>query len=438
MIDISTLSENQIQTAIHTILCRRTQVIEYQDTEEAKYDLSNLQGTPQFRKLLNKNYYRYVDNLIPRVLSGVTDRLEIKEFKIVGDVEDTEEKIKDLYPLLKSINFDSLQKQVHRSALRDGASYLVAEKVVDKVRVFVQTADLFEVIRDENNPNIIVGAVKIWEVEGGIRLNVYYDETVERYFANKEYLFDVKTSDFSPYTSDGAEYVQRHGFKTLPVFAFVNNPTVSYKGVSELVSILPIQKTLNTALINLLIAAEAWALPTRYLLGFSAEYNEDGTTKPLKIESGGTWVFGDSEIKIGQLPAADLNNQLQVMNDLRVEMSRISGIPLHLLGLSSDYPSGESLKVSERSLVGKIEDRQCQFSDSWEELIALITDLEKTVIDVEWYEPTPISEFEESQTEKNKQETLSLSLNNLKIMMESNLFSQEEIDLVKKEILEYL
>jgi hypothetical protein len=432
MIDINLISESQIQDALDTILCRRPEVEEYQATEEAKYDLSNLQGTPQFRKLLNKNYYRYVDNLIPRVLSGVTDRLEVKEFKIL---DTTKTKEKNLTSLLKSINFDSLQKQVHRSALRDGSSFIVAEKQIDVVSVFVQTADMFEVIRDADNPSIIIGAVKIWNTDKGLRLNVYYQDTIERYYSDKVHEFGIKLNDFQPY-NDGFGYIQKHGFKTVPVFAFVNNPNIRYKGVSELVSVLPIQKSLNTALINLLIAAEAWALPTRYLLGFQTEYDELGQVKPLKIENGGTWVFGDSEIKIGQLPSADLSNQLQVMNDLRVEMSRISGIPLHLLGLSSDYPSGESLKVAERSLVGKVEDRQCQFSDSWESLLALLTSSTKQQLSVEWYSAAPISEEEEQSIKLKEQTTLKQSLENLQTMIDSGLFTTEQINYFKDEILE--
>lgn len=444
MIDINEISEHSISHTIKKILMRKAEVIEYQDAEKARYDHSNLNGTPQFKRLLSKNYYRYVDNLIPRVIDAVTDRLEVDEF-VIQNANKTQ--MKNLESSLKKLKFEQLQKQVHNASLRDGSCYLICQKsVAGEITVFLNTADIFEVIRDEDNPANLIGAVKFWKTCGGMRLNIYYADRVERYFSQNISEFDqvyysrgdIKLDSFDPYTKDGYEYIQKHGFDKLPVFAFVNNPDNHFCGISELVSLLPIQKTLNTSLINLLIASEAWALPTRYLLGFQAEYDKEGQPIPLKIESGGTWVFGDGEIKIGQLEAADLTNQLAVMNDFRVEMSRLSGVPLHLLGLSGDYPSGESLKVAERSLIGKVKDRQVQFSGSWEAFIALVLSLEIEMIDISWCDPAPISQLEESEICLNETKAQTQKLANIEKAIELGILSKEDLIPLKEKFLSEL
>ena len=434
MILINEIPLCSIQDAIKKILFRKSEVIEFQDAERGRYDLSNMQGTPQFRRLVSKNYYRYVDNLMPRVVDSISDRLEIEGFEFYTPAKTLE---KNLDLLLKKTRFDSLQKQVHNAALRDGSAYIVCQKSpLGEISMHLNTADIFEVVRDEENPNYIIGAVKFWHTCDGQRLNIYYADRVERYLNPRVAEFDalyvtrgkVKTDSFVPYTEDGADFIQKHGFTKLPVFAFINNPDNRFLGISELVSVLPIQKTLNTSLINLLVASEAWALPTRYLLGFQADYDKNGNPVPLKIESGGTWVFGDNEIKIGQLDGADLTQQLAVMNDFRIEISRISGIPLHLLGLSSDYPSGESLKVAERSLIGKVTDKQVQFGNAWEDLSSLLINLpESNYLETDWCDPAPVSPLEEAQICQLETEATKQKLENLKTAIDMGLIKITDI-----------
>ena len=408
MINFSEISESQLGSAIKTILNRKSTVQEYEDAVAGIYDINQMCGSPQFKKYLMKSYYKYADNLCPLVISAVSDRLNVEGFEFYNPARTLEKQLK---LVLKKMRFDSLQKQIHTTTLRDGSCYVVLSRDLNGVFAHPNTADVFEVVRDYDNPQKLIAGVKFWECDEKQRLTIYYSDRIERYYAPEAKVVygnyiscgKLNMDIFEPYNLDGFDYIQYHGFNSLPVFAFINNPDTKHNGISELSSVLPIQKTINTALINLLTACEAWSLPTRYILGYEAEYDSEGRTKPLKMESGGVWVFGDKEIKIGQMDSADLEQQLKVINDFRIEIARISSIPMHLFGLSSDIPSGEALKVAERSLIGKVVDRQVQYGNVYEDMFSLILGVPTTnYIETIWSNPSPSTEQEMWQTNKLK------------------------------------
>lgn len=398
--------QNEIVAAIRTILYRHEEVKSYQDAVAGRYSMT--MGSDRFRRAM-KQYSRMADNLCPRVVSAVADRLTIKSIDPETPSEDIENLIKGQS---RRIRFDALQKRVHFAALRDGSAYLVASKdrVTDRVQLNLNTADMFEVARSSDNPDQIVAGVKLWHDGSNLRLTVYYADRVERWFATKTTLDSwyatilggksINLSVLRPYDLDGSDAVFAHGFDTVPVVAFLNQPDERLRGVSELASVLPIQIALNAAVINLLSAMEAWSVPTRYILGLLNDYDESGNVKVPDLKPGGTWVFGDSEISVGQLPGADLRMAIESINDLRHEIARVSGIPIHALQLTTSYPSGEALKVAEGSLIGKIKDRQVVFGNAWEDCYSqlLLPELEDDLLNCRWESAEIVSQLDSWQS----------------------------------------
>lgn len=369
--------ENEIARAVRKILLRRDEVHRFQAAAQGAYDITV--GSARFKRQMQTNYHRLADNLVPRVLAAINDRLEVQSIDPYVPNEQLETEIKRT---MRKVRFDALTKRAHYAALRDGSSYLVLTKAAGQVGLHLNTADVFEVARDSENPDQIVAGVKIFEdASNKIRLTIYYADRIERYVGNSNLLTmqvgvrrDLKSFNLSSFQLIEEDAVVFHDFGTIPVIPFINQMDHNYEGVSELVSIMPIQLALNAALVNLLAAAEAWSVPTRYIVGLMTDYDDEGNIKTPNPQAGGTWIFGDSEVKIGQLQAADLHQSIAMINDLRSDIARLSGVPVHMLQLTTSYPSGEALRIAESSLVGKIRDRQVVFGNSWEDLISMLVD----------------------------------------------------------------
>lgn len=362
--------------ACNVILNRRDAVRRYQDAASGRYEVTL--GSARFRTYMQRHFSQLADNLSQRVIGCLADRLQVTAVDPYTPNDALKAAIESA---LHQHRFDSFSKRIHSAALRDGASYvLVTQTAGGDKRLHLQTADVFEVARDPEFLEEIVAGVKLWETKGGTRLTVYYADRLERFIRPNatmfSYLNGFELNGFEPYAVDG-DAVQFHSLGRVPVFAYINQPNERLQGVSELASVYPIQIALNSALVNLLAASESWALPTRYIAGMLTEYDDNGDVIKPSAEAGATWVFGDSEIKIGQLPGADLRMNIEMLNDLRAEIARVSGIPQHTLLLTTAYPSGESLRVAESALIGKLRDRQITYGNSHEDLINLLVGTEE-------------------------------------------------------------
>jgi hypothetical protein len=396
--------QDYIDAAVRTILLRRDEVRRFQDACAGKYEMTI--GSDRFRRHMLRQYSRLADNLAPRVVSAVADRLTIKSIDPYTPNETTENEIKRE---MRRIDFDEFSNDVHYAALRDGAVYVVGHKdETGSIHIALNTADVFEVARDDFGR--LVAGVKVWTDDSRRwRMTVYYKDRTERYYLPNAdsvswaatILTDkpINYGQLQPFTADGGDAAVSHGFKSLPVVPFINQPDTRRRGVSELASVLPLQLALNAAMINLLSSMEAWSLPTRYITGLMSTYDDNGNIKAPELKAGGTWVFGDTEVNIGQLPAADLRMAIESINDLRHEIARVSGIPIHMLQLTTAYPSGDALKVAESSLIGKIRDRQIRFGNAWENVFSqlLIPNLADDLLNCRWESAEIVSQLDSWQ-----------------------------------------
>lgn len=396
--------ESEIKAAIRRILARRDEVGQFQDAAAGRYEISV--GSMRFKEQMRRNFNRLADNLVPRVLAAVSDRLIINGIDPYTPDDQLHERIKQQ---MRDLRMDAFSKRVHHAALRDGSAFVVLTRdLAGKPALHLNTADCFEVARDDENQDRILCGVKVWtDSAKRQRITIFYSDRIERYVlpSNAASLEsapilggELDLNGLQPFDEDGGASVVPHEFGSVPVAAFLNQPDERLEGVSELVSVLPIQQALNASLINLLAAAEAWAVPTRYICGLLSEYDDNGDIVKPEPSAGGTWIFGDESIKIGQLPGADLHQSIAAINDLRHEIARVSGVPIHMLQLTTSYPSGEALKVAEASLVGKIRDRQVVFGNAWEDIYSLLIDTGGNHLSTRWSAAEMISDLDRWQS----------------------------------------
>jgi hypothetical protein len=85
----------------------------------------------------------------------------------------------------------------------------------------------------------------------------------------------------------------------------------------------------------------------------------------------------DPETRFGTFESSDLTQYVEVLENFRSEIARVSGTPLHYLFITrGDFPSGEAMKSAEARFSRKVENRQGSFGNQWEDLLALALRME--------------------------------------------------------------
>ena len=81
---------------------------------------------------------------------------------------------------------------------------------------------------------------------------------------------------------------------------------------------------------------------------------------------------GATEASSARSTRATSTQYVEVQENLRAEIARVSGTPLHYLFITKgDYPSGEAMKSAEARFTRKVEQRQQALGNQWEDLFAL-------------------------------------------------------------------
>lgn len=359
---------------------------------------------------MSNNFFRLVhslrDNLMPTVVNALADRLQLAGFSA------TENATANDY--LSNVFFKALDTKaglLHSRAITTGDSYaIVWPNAAGQATVYPQKTNSIVLRYEESDlgEDVIAEAVKTWQAsDGRLRVIRYLPDRIERYVTKaKSGKLPESTSVLIPYAEDGLEPVQINPYGRVPVFRFANGNEFAS---SELKDVVPIQDLINKTIVDMAVASEYQALPQRWITG-AQRPRDPATGELVKLESGPSslWTFQNPDTKLGQFEAADLSKFLEVLNDLRLEVARISRTPAHLFMLQGgDFPSGEALRTAEAPLSTKIRDRQNVFGETWEEIAEFACQIEGIAtpgdIDALWENTQPNSELEQTEVALNKQ-----------------------------------
>lgn len=351
----------------------------------ASYDKKNKQFFALFKE--------FSDNLCRVPVDAIVDRLQIREFSVEQGAAQVGV---DAWAIWKANRMTEAARRVHREALRQGDAYvLVWPDEEGTTRIYPQRAKQMMVDYDPEKPEEISWAAKWWieRANRRIRVNLYFPDRIEKYVKPTE-------TDFSlPTTGKSFERLEvtPHPYGRVPVFHFANDSDDGLVGRSELQIVVPLQNGLNKALLDMLVGSEYHALPQRWITGLEVLRDENGkAVKPFEPGADKIWTVANEQAKFGQFDAANLEQFLKVANDFRTEVARVTGLPMHYMNVSSgQQPSGEALRTSEARLVQKVVDRQGDFGDVWEDVMAFALKLEKKPADAQlealWVDPQSIS-----------------------------------------------
>ncbi|MFD3038357.1 phage portal protein [Mycolicibacterium senegalense] len=333
--------------------------------------------SPEAKAALGTRFGRMATNLCRVAVTSLTERLRVTGFTGAQVWADW----------LRN-DLDEQSVAAHREALLLGSSYVItwADKF-GRPKVTVETAKQMACLRDPGT-RTLTAAVKRWETATTTEAIVYGPEVITRYRANQT---GATTAGFV--TVD--EIANPLG--VVPVVRLLNSDRILDEGCSEIEDILPLNDALNKVLTDLMVASEYTGRPRRWATGVELEEvpvldddgNETGeTTEQNPYPEGTRMMIAEGEAaKFGQLDAADMGGYGNAVDVLLTQISAVSGLPAHYLGISHDNPaSADALRASEASLTARAEARQAQFGRSWEDVARLIVGVrdgaDPTTVDV--------------------------------------------------------
>jgi len=313
-------------------------------------------------------------NLCPRVVHALTDRLRLVGF----EHHDTEagraggrpeppsaaDSGQRAWAMWQDARLDRHFNRVKYEAVATGDAYMLVWPDPDeptRPRFYPQRADQVVCRYDAERPDVPRFAAKLWPEGARYRLNLYHPTHIEKYATPDRAGQGVpeKAAAFLP-LADEPTVINPYG--RVPIFHFIFED-----GKGELKDIIPLQDALNKELGDLVVASEFGAFPMKYAIGVSADEEDEDA---IKVGIDRIMTVANKEAKLGEFSSTDLKNYTDTIFAFAELMALTKGIPLHLLRMAGDIPSGESLKTAEAPLVARVMETQIDFGDELEGMMA--------------------------------------------------------------------
>lgn len=407
-------------------------------------------ATQKFRSAFGSTLESFAYNRMPMIVDALADRLQITGFGSTPN--DLAEEWMEIWD---ANNMDVRSGQVEREKFTTGDAYLIVEQEprTGDVLLWPQPANLVRVHRADDRPGHIDYATKRWIDEDGFeRLTLYYEDRIEKYRSRQRVVSESGTTVFmadnpdkwAPYQPDDdlTWPIRLPVTDTVPVFHFPNNAGLSRDGlgISELHDAIAIQDALNKSVMDLLVAMEFAAFPQRVIV--NVDDREVKTQEAIRKFQVGIdrlltlYGTGEAPVSFGEFAAANIAQYTDVIELFDMLISRVTGVPLHWLRMSGDFPSGEAQRMSEVRLVSKADDRIREDTTTWAEAARYALRLKNPsrqvppgAIKVNWAPTAPLSEAESIAMGREK---LSIGWSQRAVMREMGR-EEEEIDKILEE-----
>ncbi|HET7386136.1 MAG TPA: phage portal protein [Nocardioidaceae bacterium] len=331
---------------------------------------------------------------VPRLLvESVAERLRVTGFTGA-----------DVWSAWLASDLDQQSHVVHREALALGSSYCTVWAHPDGTpNVSAESARQVTTLTDPGTRRT-VAAVKRWETLTTTEAVLYEPGTITRLSANT-----------TGATTAGFRVVDtlRNPLGVVPVVKFANAARLLDDGRSEMADVLPLTDALVKLLTDMMVSSEYTGRPRRWATGveleeadvLDADGNPTGETEEVNpIPEGDRAMISENpEAKFGQLGAADLAGYENAVGVVMRQISAVSGLPEHMLGIGGDNPtSADAIRASEAALTARAEARQRSFGRAWEQvarlMVAVRDEVDPAAVDVRvsWADPATRSVAQEA------------------------------------------
>jgi hypothetical protein len=365
----------------------------YRDYAVGKQRNTVSPGTEQFLAGLSEpTVILFSDNVTDQAISDNADRLELLRFEVEDDrLKPQRNAEKDF--LRREVwiknNLSSLQRDTHRSAIRDGNFYLLPSWNAAQNRIVITKepcwdgeSGMFLAYDDFGLP---LYAAKEWQEvvdkKAVWRRVVYLEDRIERYRSEDghtwiEYVKRGEDAAVQPWRKrDGSPL-------HIPVIHFPNaDKEIGLYGASAISGgFLGNQDSLNDKRYDIDVAARMTAFQMYTATNFKPERTTAGAIVPLTIGPG-AFLFslapemGEESInsQFGVLPAGDIGQLIDSYSLVLRAMCRMTRTPLH--AITGDWPSGEALLRAELPAINKANAQKARFEACWASLAHRCTEI---------------------------------------------------------------
>lgn len=293
-------------------------------------------------------------------------------------------------------DLDTMHRIAHREALLLGDAYAIVWARPDgSPLVTVESATQVAVQTDPATREVL-SAVKRWEGKDGTHAVLYGPDTVQRFH-----------SPATGATTAGFRLVETidNPLGSVPVVWLRNGDRLVDRGISEMTDVLPLTDALVKLTTDMLTASEYAARPRRWASGVELVEDDEGNVINPFPDTDRMMISEAHETKFGQLAGTDLAGYEAAVNVVMRQISAVSGLPEHLLGIGGDNPtSADSIRASEAALTAKAEARQGTYGKSWNRVAQLMTavrhGIDPNTVDVRvtWADPSTRSVAQEADS----------------------------------------
>lgn len=352
---------------------------------------------PEARAAIGNRFSLMSTNLPRTAVNALAERLRVTGF--AGQGAET------VWADWKRCDLDQRAPIAHREALTLGEAFIIVwADAQGQPLVTVESAAQVAVTRDPATGEVLA-AVKRWETTTGTEAVLYQPERVTR----------LHSDALGAATWTGFRTVQtlENPLGVVPVVPLRNSDRLLGEPTSEIDDLAPLVDGLNKLLGDMMVASEYSGRPRRWATGIEldevdvldADGNPTGETVTVNPfpDSNRMMISEGSETKFGQLDAADLASYEAAVRVLQAQVSAVTGLPPHYLGVHGDQPaSADALRASEASLTAKAEARQQTFGRAWEQVARLMlavrtgADPRGIVLAVQWADPSTRSVAQEA------------------------------------------
>lgn len=365
----------------------------YRDYYDGNHRLKLTNEMRQMMQIKNDRLDQYNANYCEMVVSALADRLTVESVDSGNDAGDEWVKA-----IMTRARFDALQIDVREAALRDGETFvMVAYDEQASMPVLAHEpawdGDCGVMVVYDRQMQTILAGVKVW-YEGDLRrVNIYYPASMEKYSyeaptepkqpggeIEKPYLKQYPDKDAD---ENGVIDMTRDGQAPgVPIVHFPNRG--KRKAKSELGNMIPLQDSLNSTLVSMVMSAlltafsvlfaKGWKPPagmTPGMILYAMVQNPDGTpmvSEDKEIAQAIAAITGQYDLK--RIEPGELEPLIRQADWIIYQIGTVTSTPVPSQ-MGADTSSGEALKQRSINLVGKAQRAQTQLGNAWEDVFTL-------------------------------------------------------------------
>lgn len=295
------------------------------------------------------------------VVNTVEARLDVEGF-LLADGKDTDD---DLWKWWQTNDLDLESSLLHRETLGLGRGFVIVgnhpEEGIPAITVHTEVG---MAVRVDPITREVAEAVRCYKDGNDTEWAAHYLPGQTDYYYK---------SMSGYWLRDGSKTI-RHASPLPAVVPFVNRARIGdYTGRSEMADVLGLTDAACRTLTNMQLAQELLGAPLRGLFGVDSKDLEDANGNPVSavdLYMGRLLTSENDQAKIMQLAGADLRNFTEVIQTYARQVSILTGIPQHYLGLGTDNPtSSDAMRAAENQLVKRVERHQRVFGEAWEKVM---------------------------------------------------------------------